>query len=447
MDLDAIKKDVVSAVKAEVIAIEDAFRKDSVKLAEGLQKQEDEIKRLGGVVSSQDELKARQASYDQKMADLEGVLKGAASELESRLEGKFSELSSSFDELTKKKNRLGDASEMETKSAGELFVSSSAYKDFRSAGNRGNYGVNVPTITGSLDNANAKMLLKSISGDSNLRDVLSTTRLLEIMRMPTRTQRIKDLFTVFPTTQGSIQFLRESVFTNNADTVAEGAVKPETNITFTDDTVAVSTIAHWMPVTRQLLEDVTALEAYIQRRLVEGLKLVEDIQILYGSGTGADLTGILTNANINTYNWSAGGTGDTKIDAIRRAMTLARLAEYPVSAVVVNPQDWEDIELAKDTQDRYIWSAVVPGGRVEPTIWRTPVVETTAINPGDFLTGNFDMGAAIWDRSEAAVRVTDSHSDFFTRNKIVILVEERLGVTVFRPQSFIYGTFDAAPAS
>jgi HK97 family phage major capsid protein len=76
--------------------------------------------------------------------------------------------------------------------------------------------------------------------------------------------------------------------------------------------------------------------------------------------------------------------------------------------------------------------------------WRQPVVETPAITQGTFLTGAFGLGAQIYDREQATVRVSEHHEDFFVRNAIVVLVEERLALAVKRPESFVKGSFGAA---
>ena len=156
------------------------------------------------------------------------------------------------------------------------------------------------------------------------------------------------------------------------------------------------------------------------------------------------MQGILTNTDVQSYSWSDGTTGDTKIDAVRRAITLSQLAHYPVDGVVLNPQDWEDIELAKGDDDHYIWVSVTDGG--ETRLWRVPVVITTAIEAGDFLTGAFSLGAALWDMGSASIRVAEQHKDWFQRNMVAILAEMDMVLTNYRPESFVHGEFDNAPS-
>jgi hypothetical protein len=223
----------------------------------------------------------------------------------------------------------------------------------------------------------------------------------------------------------------------------ETKLKPTAHATFAMKTEGMKTLAHWIPASRQILRNRAMLRSHIDNRMMEGLKISEEKQILYGNGDSDQLQGILTHTDVQTYNWSSGTGGDEKIDAVRRAMTLSQLAEYPVDGIVMNPLDWEDIELTKGSDDHYIWVAVTSGG--EMRLWRIPVIVTTAIKQGDFLVGAFRLGAALWDGEQANIRVSESHEDYFTKNMVAILAEQQMTMTVYRPEAFVYGSFDSEP--
>ena len=123
------------------------------------------------------------------------------------------------------------------------------------------------------------------------------------------------------------------------------------------------------------------------------------------------------------------------------------LAYYEPAGYVIHPYDWEDVELQKGTGDgQYMLVTNVAVG-ASAQVWRQPVVETPAIAEGTFLTGSFGLGAQIYDRQQANIRVAEQHSDFFVRNAVAILAEERLALAVKRPESFVKGTFAAEAAS
>ena len=274
---------------------------------------------------------------------------------------------------------------------------------------------------------------------------------------PMRTKRVRDLFPSRTTTAAIIEYFRMTGFTNNAAAVAERSgsafgVKPQSSFTFVGEQAPVRTLAHWEAAHRNVLADEPQLRSIIDNELMYGLRLQEDAQILNGSGSGENLTGILNTSGVQTYDWSDGvysgtaGMSDTKADAIRRAATLSFLAYYEPSGIVLNPNDWEDIELSKDGNGDYVVAVSVAMGG-EQKLWRIPVVDTPAIAEGTALIGAFGTGAQIYDRESPSIRISEQHADFFVRNAIVILAEQRLALAVKRPESFVKVSFDGAPAA
>ena len=339
-----------------------------------------------------------------------------------------------MDELEAKAGRIPEPTATEVKSPGQTFIESEAYKAVKDKG--------LPIRSQPVQ---VKTLITGASLGNLAGYLYPSYRVPGIVEDPRRAARVRSLLNVIPTTAGAIDWIRETGYTNAADVVAEGDAKPESAITFENKSNTIKTIAHWIPVTKQILADAPGLQAYIDSKLIYGLYLKEDDELLYGTGEDGDIHGITTDEDVQTYNWSDGTVGDTKLDAIRRAMTKAYLAYYPVNGIVLHPSDWEDIELLKSSDGLYVWVNVVVGG--QERIWRTPVVISSALTEGTFLTGAFDLGATLWDRQEVTISVSGSHSDFFIKNKLAILCEERVELTVERPESFVVGTFDAAPTA
>jgi HK97 family phage major capsid protein len=104
----------------------------------------------------------------------------------------------------------------------------------------------------------------------------------------------------------------------------------------------------------------------------------------------------------------------------------------------MHPVDWYSAILLKDTMGRYLFSD--PQSMVAPRLWAKPVVATLSMAQGSFLVGAFNMGAQIWDREDANIRVSENVNDHFIRNMVAILAEERLALTVYRPAAFVKGT-------
>lgn len=266
---------------------------------------------------------------------------------------------------------------------------------------------------------------------------------------------IRDLVTVLRTGSDAVEYVKQTSHTNAAAPVAEatsaaaptapgtagalvvdaaGGYKPEGAWQFVADTANVKTIAEWVPVTKRALADVAQLEDLINSELVADLAEVEETQIIAGSGSGQNLTGILNTSGIQSQAKGA----DTLLDAVRKAKTKARtVGRVAPNAVLVNPVQGEQVELSKDGQGRYFGNGPFLAG--PNTLWGMPLIESEAVPSGTAIVGDFSK-AVLWDREEATVTMTDSHADFFIRNLVAILAEERVAFAVVRPAAFVQVT-------
>lgn len=352
------------------------------------------------------------------------------------------------------------ASGLQGKSLGQMFVDSPEFKSL--AGGKAGANMVSPFIVPGAG-----------IGGYHVKDVYSAMPTGDIptgfgrierdpmVTSPMRKSRVRDLFPARTTTAAVIEYFRQIGYTypnttadNNASVVPERdggnfAAKPQSSLVFQGHQAPVRTIAHWEAAHRNVLADEPQLRGIIDNELLYGLRLHEDYQILKGSGNGEDLLGILNTPDIQTYDWSDGAVTpvpDTKGDAIRRAATLAFLAYYEPTGVVVHPNDWEDIELTKNDQGSYLMAVSMQVG-AEARIWRMPIIDTPAIDEGTALVGAFGTGAQIYDREQASIRISEQHADFFVRNAIVVLAEERLALATKRPESFVAISFDSAPTA
>lgn len=282
------------------------------------------------------------------------------------------------------------------------------------------------------------------SGSSSAGDLIVPDRVPGIVAAPLRRLTIRDLIQWGRTTSNSIEFVRELLFTNAAAPVSENprGLKPESNITFDADSVPVVTIAHWIHASKQVLADVPMLQSYIDGRLRAGLKLKEEDQLLNGSGVGLNIDGIYTQATNYVQPTGVSVANETQIDRLRLALLQVELSEYSPDAIVLNPVDWTNIELLKTTDNGYLFSN--PRTTNAPGLWGRNVVTTTAIAQGDFLTGVFGGGLAVqgWDRQDISLSIATQDDRDFVKNMVKLLVEERIGLTVYRPAAFVKGDLD-----
>lgn len=278
---------------------------------------------------------------------------------------------------------------------------------------------------------------------SSAGDLIRPERRPGIVAAPEQRLFIRDLLNFGRTSSNSVEYVRETGFTNSADVVSENpsSGKPESDITFELASAPVATIAHWIHASKQVLADATMLQSYIDGRLRYGLKLKEEAQLLKGSGVGLNINGLYTQATAYA-NPGVDVALDTALDRLRIAMLQVQLAEYAADGIVLNPIDWAGIELTKDTQGKYIFAN--PLGLAGPVLWGLPVVATQSLAQSEFLTGAFKMGAQAWDREDASVMISTEDRDNFIKNMVTILCEERVGLTVERPEAFVKGDLTIA---
>ena len=251
---------------------------------------------------------------------------------------------------------------------------------------------------------------------------------------------IRDLLAQGRTTSNAIEYVRENVFVNSAASVAEGTLKPESQLTFTKETANVKTIAHWIQASRQVMDDAPMLESYVNNRLLFGLALVEEGQLLNGDGTGDNLIGL--NKVATAYDAGLDKEGDTRADQIAHAIFQTSESEFEASGLILNPRDWHAIALLKDADGRYIFGG--PAAFAAKVMWGLPVVATKTQALGTFTVGGFDLASQVWDCMDATVEVSNQDRDNFVKNMLTILCEERLALSHYRPTAIIKGTFNPA---
>ncbi|WP_314355715.1 phage major capsid protein [Pseudomonas rhodesiae] len=317
----------------------------------------------------------------------------------------------------------------EQKSVGEQLSDSDDYQALTTKG-RGIARLNLKAVTN---------ITSATTGTGGVGVGIQPTRVAGIITDPERQFTIRDLIMPGRTASNAVEFVQETGFQNMAAPQAgEGALKAQSDLSFGMVTTTVKTIAHWFKASKQVLSDIPLLQSYINGRAIYGLKYKEEEQILAGDGTGQNLLGLIPQAT--TFNESLRKAGDTKIDTLRRAILQVRVAEYRASAIALNPVDWADIELTKDSTGSYIWVNVQEGG--VQRLWKLPVVDSNAVPEGEFLVGAMNIAAQVFDREDAAVEVSTEDGDNFRTNMVTIRAEERLALAVYRPESFVHGEFE-----
>ena len=249
---------------------------------------------------------------------------------------------------------------------------------------------------------------------------------------------LRDVLAVSPIYSGAAEYVRRTSHTQGAETQVEGDLKGESDLSYELVTAPVRTIATWIPASKQILDDAPGLARMVDYDLTRNLRDVEEAQLLYGDGTGANLLGIIPLATAFAAPWTI--TSPTMIDTLLLALAqLESDTENEAGFIALNPLDWRRIQGLKATDGNYLSGSAFSQSDIE-RLWSLPVVATPGMAVDHFLVG--DRSAAhIRDRQQATVEVSTEDRDNFIRNMVTIRAEERIALEVNRPWGFVHGEF------
>jgi HK97 family phage major capsid protein len=288
-----------------------------------------------------------------------------------------------------------------------------------------------------------KTLIDSTAVGSQTTGVLRIDRTPGIVAEARPRLTLRNVLSARPTTLQLVDWVRVDQKPSIASPQTESSAKAENAVTFEAVSERVQTIATWIPASKQVLDDMAELMGYLETALPFYVDLAEELQILTGSGAGTDLNGLITQGTAFDTGLLSPSQGWTRIDIVGRAIQQITSAnELQPTFIILHPNDWWSIRLTKDSQGRYIF----PLNSAVDLFGLTPIV-TTNISPGAFLIGSGSpIAAEIRDRMGMTIEIATQHSDWFAKNLIAIRAEKRLTLCVYRPASFITGTFTSSPA-
>ena len=256
-----------------------------------------------------------------------------------------------------------------------------------------------------------------------------------------RALTLRDVISVRRTSSDLVEYVRQTAHTNAAAIVPEattaaagaetvaGGYKPEGSWAFERVSTPVATIAEWVPATKRALADAAQLEDLINAELSADIAEAEENAILKGSG---DITGILSTSGIQSQAFAT-----DIFTTVRKAITKARtIGRVVPNAVLMSPTDVETVDLARENGVTGKFLGAGPWALGPRTMWGVPILESEAIAAGTAVVGDFSK-AVLWDREQTTVTLSNSHADFFVRNLVAILAEERVAFGVTRPTAFV----------
>lgn len=264
---------------------------------------------------------------------------------------------------------------------------------------------------------------------------------------------VSDLFGAGVIGDGSnaISYLVEGAVEGALATVAEGGAKPQFHIADpTPKTDALRKIAGFLKFTDEMIEDAAFLVSEINERGLYLLALAEENQLLNGTGSGAQIEGLLNRSGVQTE--TSAGAADNA-DALFRAMTKVQTATgLTADALVINPADYQALRLSRDGNDQYFGGGFFTGqygnGEIDwqPPVWGLRTIVSAAVPAKTAVVGAFGAAATVYRKGGVRVESTNSHVDDFTNNLITTRIEERIALAVRIPSAFVKVTLSDAVA-
>jgi hypothetical protein len=194
-------------------------------------------------------------------------------------------------------------------------------------------------------------------------------------------------------------------------TAGEGFPKTRAGLLTELHPVSMPYVAHWVPIPRAMLDDNAQLSAAIDGRLRRGLALVLDERIGIALRTDAAIP--LVPSASNQIGFAA---------AIRHAVGLLAAAGYFGDVtVLIAPGDL----------------TVAPGLSDLAMLGVTAVIPTLGMTSGYAVAADLRAAVQVRYHHKAEVSISDTVHDYFLRNQLVLLAEQRAVGAVADPEAAV----------
>lgn len=412
------------------------------------------VRDLGG------ELEAKQADAQVKWTEFDALRSAAADEgvdfmANADAFDKLDEASKAYDavcdevnSLQAKYNRLMEmagegapkspeagqseaAHEAAIESIGDRFMKSATIEYLRQIGALGGKGgvqIGTSPSFAAIDRAELKATLLTTAFPSQ------AMRRPGIVPLPQESLSLLDLLPVVPTDSETIEWVYEKTFTNVAAETAEAdeTGAPEGTLEFDKDTVTAKWIPFFLPSTRQILADEPRMRAWVEGRLVYGVRNRLQAQCINGTGNLETLKGIANWPGILTQDMGANSPADVLHRGKTRVIVQSKGNHTP-SVVMLHPNDEERLVLDTDEMGRYRFGGPESDG--VRTIWGMIPIVHPQIAEGAPIVGDI-VQAELYVREGVSVNVTDSHEDYFRRGMLAWVAGGRFAFAVLQPKAF-----------
>jgi HK97 family phage major capsid protein len=347
-----------------------------------------------------------------------------------------------LDEISKRGDKKDQVSEGDNlgdfgkKSLGDLFIESEQYRELAKRGK--NWSKQAGLVVGGEFKAplygQRATLTQAVSG------LTKYERPPEMVLVEQQPLLVAQLFAPGTTENTTVRYLQEDTFTNAATALAEEGQYQEASWDLSEQDSGVKKIGVISRITDEQLEDSAQIASYINQRTPFMVMSLEDQHCVSGSGSNNQLKGILNVTGILSQSCNALAY---VADAVHKALTKVRaLSFFEPDFILMNPFDWENLVLTKDSNGQYLGGGPfigaygVGGFSNVAMMWGKPVVATTAMTRGTAIVGAFRLGGQLWRRRGINVQTTNSDNQDFQYGRQALRADVRDILAVYRPPAF-----------
>lgn len=237
-----------------------------------------------------------------------------------------------------------------------------------------------------------------------------------------------DVFRIIPTSTGNVTFPRgnTTIGEGSFGTQTEGNAKAQVDYDVTMVNTSLSFIAGYARVSRQMLQDLPFLQAYLST------SLLEDWNQTVNNSFMSTIT-----ASATAGSTSATPVAERIVDYIAQHL---KLGLGQPNLILTTHAVWASVIKTLPTNGSYsVPGGVVIGPNGETRLLGIPLVPHAQIPTGKIYVMN-TAAFAIAQASGLAVRSTEFNEDDFIKNLVTYRCEARLGLLSFQPTAAVYGS-------
>lgn len=347
------------------------------------------------------ELRGRATDLDKRIGSLADLMDQQAAA--DTLDGKLAKAAQ-----TRQRHEQQQTGQIQTRQSwGDLFVRSEAFSSYMGRGTSARFEMDPEDIeTRALPTGIADLVAAGLKGAPYQVDTSPP-------RPPTP---LMDNITTIQVSGNAIEYVSWAKKAGGAAKVAEKAAKPSAEFGPTVTSATLDTWAVYTQLTRQMIEDYSAVRSYIDGELTRDVARAEEADAVAVLAAAAAQIPDTTNADL--------------LASIRQGLGVVQAAGYSPSAVLMNPADWARLDVG-------VMGDTLAGPVVRQSFWGLSVVPSSAQAAGTAIVGDFRAAVHHYVRSAISLYVTDSHADTFLANVFTLLAERRGKTAVVRPQALV----------